>query len=225
MESSNSEIIPAARQVLETQQESNRGIIKNILRKLRIKDAKKDAETGMIFSVPMIIDRNFNLEEFLNSIKGPFVEVGGPTSDGYWFGNKNVNLEELKKDPNKKVVISNIYPGLPVWGRNHKLRFEGTVDMQADATLLPLRDSSVGALFTSNLGNDVLNEFIPEAARVLAGNGLLFVQGLPENQVQAINQKGFAIREAWKEISSFGSRELYSTVFQKVPTHSTKPTS
>lgn len=98
----------------------------------------------------------FDLKKRLNEITGPFIEVAGPTEGGY-------NLVDLDK-LNNKVFTSNVFPGCPNFAQDHRtgdelLNYYGKVDFMADATELPFKDSTIGAIFIScHSGGDDLKD-------------------------------------------------------------------
>lgn len=104
---------------------------------------------------------DFDLEAELDRVRGPLVEIAGPTPGGYDL----VNTQDLKRP----LVTSNIKPGLPIGDTDtgefftHWLK----VDFQADSRRLPLKDGSVGALFGNCLSHNSIEETVSEASRVL----------------------------------------------------------
>lgn len=82
--------------------------------------------------------------------------MAGPTDPG-------LDLADLSKI-DKKMYVSNIEPGLPLWSREGEhLGYIGKVDFQADATNLPLKTDSIGALFVSAMYRDIREKFLLEA--------------------------------------------------------------
>jgi len=79
-------------------------------------------------------ESGFSVEKKLKELEGPFVEVAGPTTEGYEL----VNLNKL----DKKLFVSNL--------RDSPWR--GKIDFRSDVRKLPIIDNSVSALFVSNLG-------------------------------------------------------------------------
>lgn len=94
--------------------------------------------------------KRFNPAKFLNKVKGPLVEIGGPTLGGYQM----IDFTKL----NKKLLVSNLFPGVPEfigsWDGKSTARiiFHGRVDFIADAFKLPMGDNTVGAVFASYFG-------------------------------------------------------------------------
>lgn len=95
------------------------------------------------------VREGFDLEKSLKNITKPFIEIGGPTAEGY-------DLVDLKK-LNKKILESNLFPGSPVFTGLHgkssdTINYCGKVNFIADATEMPLQNDSVGAIFASYFG-------------------------------------------------------------------------
>lgn len=104
-------------------------------------------------------EEGFDLQESLNNTKGPLVEIGGPTSDGYNL----IDINKLKK----KVLTSNLFPGAPKFSNPDDtefdtLNFYGKVDFMADAHNLPLQDNLTGAVFVSCLGGEHFKDLAVE---------------------------------------------------------------
>ena len=85
------------------------------------------------------------MEKLFKNLKGPFIEVAGPTQSGY-------ELVDFKK-LDRAVYTSNIYPGAPKYRHGHEgiYDFYGKVDFMASVAGLPVRDNFLGAFFCSCL--------------------------------------------------------------------------
>lgn len=97
----------------------------------------------------------FDVEEKLNKVNGQIIEVAGPTPDGYDL----VNFEKLRKP----LYTSNVFPGRPYFRENREdgsttINYTGKVNFIADATKLPFKNGSIGAVFISCLGGSHLAE-------------------------------------------------------------------
>lgn len=159
-------------------------------------------------------EKDFNIEEKIKELKGPYIEIAGPTAKGYELIDVN-NLD-------KKLYVSNLYDSSR----------RGQLDFRGDVKRLPIKDASVGALFVSNLGGSqsdssselkklrgmlfsekrdlvtnkemekysqlsrdeqrqLKDEAIKEAFRVLENKGLLIWQGGDKGDVVAAERLGF----------------------------------
>lgn len=113
-----------------------------ILEKLaqRIRDIFKrgpqeaEAETKEEEELSNFYEEGFDIYEKLKQVRGPFIEVAGPTEGGY----RLVDVQQL----GKKVYVSNRSTS---WAR-------GKLDFEASATDIPAKSESIGALFVSCLG-------------------------------------------------------------------------
>ncbi len=128
---------------------------------------------------------NFDIDAHFASLKGPAIEVGGPSA------RYHVLLgEELPKD----LVATNVSNSTP-WGKDERVK------LLADASHLPFANQSVGSLFSSYLPKtgytktgetfDLRQSFLHEAARTVEPNGLLVLQGTSEDQIAYAGSLGF----------------------------------
>lgn len=136
---------------VETQAESRDLTIKRQISE-KIKDLFRSVFIGKDFIKSKA--SKFDLEERLNKIEKPFIEIAGPTPEGY----DQSNFSKL----NKKVFVSNLFPGKPRFvdmGRDKEsITYEGKVDFIADGMELPVKDKSLGAIFISGLGGSQLKD-------------------------------------------------------------------
>lgn len=162
-------------------------------------------------------EEDFDLGKELRVRKGPFVEIAGPTEDGY----DRIDLNSL----DRKVFQSNVKNGSPIYGpepeENPKpIGYFGKVDFMADATKLPLADGKVGALFGSCLPREIRAKAIKEALRILEPGGFFVSQGFWAENIDLAQKLGFRVREYTKDIyppDPFGGEavNVYSVILQK----------
>jgi len=177
-------------------------------------------------------EKNFDVDKRIETTRGQFIEIAGPTAKGY----KQVDLEKLPR----KIYITNLFPGCPYYKKTEKgdivlEGYEGKVDFEADATEMPLRDSSVGAVFSTNLSafpsekhnltkeqidteTDRLTKILRENAmkeawRILEPGGLLIWQGGKEEDFTVAHNLGFRIVQYQKE--QYEKQVFYSCIFEK----------
>lgn len=135
----------------------------------------------------------FEVIDALRTIHGPIIEVAGPTRGGYSL----VDLSKLDRN----IFVSNITPGLGLSDprTTEFIGYAGKVDLQADATKLPLASNKVGALFTSCLSHFMAPPFINEAMRTLEPGGLLIYQGGRSENMNYALKAGFQVVESQSE--------------------------
>lgn len=128
---------------------------------------------------------SFDVIAALNAVRGPFVEVGGPTHD-QWPHEYQYRLVDISK-LSKEIISTNIVPGVNVWEPSEEdgeytLTDYLPADMQADGTKLPFKAASLGAVFASAVPTEIRPQVLQEAYRVLEPGGLLVWQhGVPED--------------------------------------------
>ncbi len=136
----------------------------------------------------------FDWHSHLNEIRGTVIEVGGPTEKGYLF----IDL------PEDKPLVSNINPGVGHYDdmTGDLLEYSNLqIDFQADATRLPLGDKSVRCLLFSDLGDpqkeaeDLFDNVMDEAERVLVKRGILIVQGILHAKIKELEDRGYVLLE------------------------------
>lgn len=120
--------------------------------------------------------KNFLLIEEVKRIKGFFVEVGGPTKDGF-------DLIDYK-DIRKRIFISNITKGVSEYDTKtgEFLGYFGKIDFLIDGRHLPFKDNSIGIIFASYLPHNMRMSIWAEIFRVMRNNGLLIWQGYIEKE-------------------------------------------
>lgn len=135
-------------------------------------------------------DEFFDLQWALRSRKGAFIEVAGPTPQGYDF----IDIKTL----DRALHISNIKP-LPFLcmgpEKGWSFVYEHKPNFLADARRLPFADLSLGAIFLSWPGGNLIEDFIKEADRTLESGGLLIWQGMGEVSFQNLMEKDFIPRK------------------------------
>lgn len=179
------------------------------------KTNRKFGESVLIKTTLLSREPDFNIEEELEKVKGPYIEIGGPTATEYWFGLKLIDTKTL----NKKVYVSNITPGVIIHMENGKTKQYGKVDFQADATKLPLKNNSIGALFASCLNGPIRADVLDEAYRVLEPDGLLLWQGGKQEDIEKAKSLGFVTKEVWSyspRFASYNDFQAFNIVFQKI---------
>lgn len=127
----------------------------------------------------------FTLGKALRSRRGAFIEIAGPTVDGYHL----VDFSKL----DRRVEVSNISPGCPIYDEEtgQLVTYWGTVDFQADSQQLPLRSNAVGALFASRLLKSTLPHTTQKAHRVLEPGGIWVLEHLPEEAIDTFKHYDF----------------------------------
>lgn len=174
-------------------------------------------------------EKGFDLDHALGAIKGPIVEVGGPTFPGY----SNIFPDQKFANilPNgKKILISNVVLNEPRFKDTSALEYaeveddyptypemKDCLDVVLDGGKMPFANGSIGAVLFSYLpkfpfGIDTRGETICETYRVLEPGGLLVVQGLREEEVAFAEEQGFRPRIIYKENSI---RALCDVVFSR----------
>lgn len=150
----------------------------------------------------------FNLTEAINNTKGMFLEVAGPTPIRY------KQIEDFSKI-NKQLTVSNITPGVKLYNpfTGEYVGTTGSVDLRADATLLPLEDSSVGALLVSCLPVEPAKNAIKEMQRVVENKGVVVWEGGSEKIMKTLLENGFALK-SYQQMN-FENGSVYNFVCQK----------
>lgn len=123
--------------------------------------------------------RGFDVEKKLNSVKGKIIEVAGPTPYGYDL----VDFEKLEKP----VYTSNVFPGMPYFGKKADdgteiINYAGKVDFIADATKLPFKDGSIGAVLISCLGGSHFAELSAKMGNKKFNESAYIKEGCPTKE-------------------------------------------
>lgn len=121
---------------LERGEERENNIVKKLAQRIReiFKENPKEVEPEKKEELNNFYEEGFDVYEALKQVKGPYIEVAGPTEGGYML----IETEKL----GRKLTISNQSAS---WAK-------GKIDFEANATDLPMKDGSIGALFISCLG-------------------------------------------------------------------------
>jgi SAM-dependent methyltransferase len=170
---------------------------------------------GELFGVPMAEwkKEDFSLYEDLAKRSGIFLEVGGPTPEGY----ESVDFKKIQQNTGKKVLISNIARDghLSLLDKDtvikeDKLKKMDRIDFQADVRQMPLVDGSVGGLFASCLSVRGKNVF-QEASRILEPGGIFVYQGCGINDVLECQQYDLELVDYQVHLAHFYSYWGYSS--------------
>ena len=168
----------------------------------------------------------FDVRKKLKELKGPLIEIAGPTLGGYKIVDFN-----LVKD---RIHVSNIYPGAPVFDgeTGDFVGYYGKVNFQADAKRLPFGDERLGAIFISCLGKinkeglpsdikfeetseskeELRKKVFEESWRILEFGGILVFQGVTEQDLDKAEEIGFQLAQKIR----VGDDMSFSAIFEKV---------
>lgn len=152
---------------------------------------------GSTYTIEKWKDPNFDATKELKKMPGILLEVGGPTFGGYQI----LDTKKLEEDLHKKIFVTNLYPGQPVYGDTEDrkpINVQGTVDFRADATNLALDDAKVSALFASSLPDDIREQTLVEAKRVLEPGGLLIWQHAHPKNLEDAQKLGYKLKQYLK---------------------------
>lgn len=159
----------------------------------------------------LVSDPEFDVSKAIEERKGPFVEIAGPTEDGFEL----VDVGIL----DKKLIVTNIEPGLPLWSLDGQKFIVGHVDQQVDATNMPYKGGSIGIILCAalNLGE----VFFKEAKRVLEPGGLLILDHLGSEYPEQIANLGFKnvrlmAENAWHKESPEEKQLTYAGIWVKL---------
>jgi len=160
----------------------------------------------------------FSTDEELDERRGPFIEIGGPTKDGFEL----VDLKKLTKKLYQSNVFTNPEKVFMEPGTSTAELSRGKpkkVDFLADARDLPFADGSVGALFAAYLPRHVRQHFIQESGRVLEQGGLLVSEGLTKEDFESAAANGFELGGYVIHLADYGKRGrdyIVNAIFKKV---------
>lgn len=182
--------------------------------------AIKESSSGLNSTIKQVLSGNYKESGFdaaksLRERKGNFIEVGGPTTQGYEL----VNINRL----DRRLYITNIDPkGCPLFdpfSRTPRVVRYLPIDFPADATNLKFTDKSIGALFASCLNGNIRSKAIAEAARVLEDGGLLIWQGGTEQDIiEAVFREGLVVKESRRSVArnpDGSNLPFFNVIFQK----------
>lgn len=171
----------------------------------------------------------FNVYKKIEALRGPLIEIAGPTEKGY---RSLVDIPRLKK----RLYISNVSPSVAKYTDRQPVELLGPVDFRTDATNVSLKDKSVGALFCSALGpigfvgqrdaaadaaaineRNLLREgFIKEAEKVLEANGLLILRDFLKRDVEFALQNGFQLDQLKADYIRDIEERGYDVILEKI---------
>lgn len=181
------------------------GRLKNGIKRITDYDrraSQKQYETNLRdlhekYSLDSWTKEGFVFEDELTKSSSPFIEVAGPTPEGFEL----LDTSKLTK----KLLVSNITPGLENWDHSGKEsvllghQYEDQLDFRADARQLPFAKESVGLLVTAYPTNGISPSLIIEAHRVIKQGGYLLWEGALDNDVLFLLSHGFEIMKYTKE--------------------------
>jgi len=172
-------------------------------------------------------DEVFNVYKRLAEVRGPLVELGGPTEGGY-------DLVDTYKI-GKKIHVSNLFEGSPTFDTGGVIGYKGPVDFRADARNLPLKPESVGAIFIKALGEIETEEdetpveemmiqqkklrmdAAKEAARMLEPGGVLILESFDELElIDLAKESGLKLVEQRMSYSEGNDAISFDFMFEKI---------
>jgi len=161
----------------------------------------------------VMINTNFHLQNEINKRQGIFIEVGGPTKQGF------ISLEgiTLPKEP----IISNISSTPPGTATKEEVKLQHPkIKLIADATSLPFPDNSIGLILASCLPSRIRSSTLAEAYRVLEPGGLLIWQGGRIEDLAEAKRIGFKLQQYRKVVKRIAKERLrFYLPHRKVYTH------
>lgn len=149
----------------------------------------------------------FNVEEAVNSLTGPFLEIGGPTLKGFSL------IDIYKLHP---LYVSNIRNQVPVSDfQSPEIigHLKTRLDLFADGTHLPFKANSLAGILVSHLPYFEIPEIAREAKRTLEHGGLIVVQGEDGNLIKGSDQFGLKLVSAFQYLSE--DVNLFDAILQK----------
>jgi hypothetical protein len=155
------------------------------------------------------------LAEIISSRMGPFIELGGPTSQGYDL----LSIEAVERLTGKHVKITNLSPEAGCYMLSSQADF-ASIEEFVDAKNLPYEPSSLGMVFASCMPLDVKERVADEVYRVLEEGGLWQYQRCEDVDVARALETGFhllrykRLRRPSYEYSPLRPN-LWNTIFQK----------
>lgn len=146
-----------------------------------------------------------DIQDLLDNIKGPVVEIGGPTPEGFTL------LGALALRLPSKPVVTNIENPVTLnpFGDN-PTTYE--VDDVVDVRNMKYGDGSVGMILACALPYRLHKSLIAEAARVLESGGLLLIeQAVTADGLEYAQDHGFDV--LYQE--QIDPKPYYNIIFQK----------
>ena len=143
------------------------------------------------------------MEEYLNRLERPVIEIGGPTLQGF----KTINTRDLDEffTSNLASLEQKVGDNVKTQTWRDHIGSAGEIDFQADGQQLPLASESIGGVLISAVPNDEkLNQkIIDEACRVLVDGGILILEAnMPRDVLYALN-KGLEPVKWERKLSNF----------------------
>jgi hypothetical protein len=153
----------------------------------------------------------FSLADQLIGRSGPFIEVAGPTLDGYFMA----DFDKL----DRHVITSNIVAGLPIYDPdNGQIRkIIGKVDFKANANCLPIKASSVGAVFVSCPPSSTIRpeRIVGEVKRVLEPGGIFVAQKVDSVMILAAQNNGLKLQSKYQYPDLGSHIPVFDAAFQR----------
>ncbi len=200
-----------------------------IIRMPEFIDAKKNIPRAVLQLIAdEQVSQDFDIYGELQKRKGIFLEIGGPTLSRESIG-RSYFLVDTKK-LSKPLITSNITKGVTEWVFDYDAAMASTNDQEEDfyrpvdfhpanlvanATRLPIKDGSVGALFASGLPEELRKGIFQEAYRILEPGGIVVWQAATKKQLQTAAAIGFKLKSLVRDI---GQGSSFPCIFQKPET-------
>jgi len=139
----------------------------------------------------------FDMKRFLEQAAKPFVEVGGPTDQGF----RIVSPRDIT-EAGKHFVVTNIDEGVHIYPpveRGHendplfaKIKIS-EAEMVADGRRLPFQDNSLAGMFAACMQRSTRAAILTEAARVIEPGGILVWQAPFEEDLLTSERLGLKL--------------------------------
>lgn len=190
-----------------------------VVRAIELMETKNLEEIGQKSGIRFWKKEGFNFYDSVKYKDGSFIEIAGPTPDGY-------NLVDISK-LDRKLFTSNLEEELPLFTggfinpgeKPGRIKSGIKVDFVAKGEEMPLGDQSTGAVFLSNCPGSPL--IYQEVYRILKDDGLFIAQGMGKSDLVQLMMIGFTVNQLWVHVYYPGNdpnrqRELrMEGVFQK----------
>lgn len=156
----------------------------------------------------------FEILPALQKNNGPFIEIGGPSPNGY----RLVDLAEVHKATGKKIVVTNLSTEQLRQPVPESMRNALEIGGVADVRNLPYKEDSVGAFFSNALGFYSTPYLFRYSARVLEKNGLLVAGYMSGLEVADALRLGLELKAYSTHINQWSDgyeSRIWQTVFQR----------
>ena len=177
---------------------------------------KVEATLDNLFPRPEWKVDDFNLTQHLTDLRGPFIELAGPTPDGYELA----NFGEIYQATGKKIMVTNGNPDqleeLKAKMSENELKAMEIVGT-LDARKLPFKKGSVGAIFSHSIGYFSSPQLIRQTPDILEQNGLLVAGGFNNLDIAIALNSGLQLVQysSYVQNWSHGYRDrIWHTVFK-----------